>query len=154
MAWASTKIKKRAADAFEAEAIETSQYRVTKPEGLLHVIGDDENEFRAYSKEFGDEDSAKLRKATLDIDSFPAGDFAAIRNEVVNSATTVEMRVDSPTICDFQTEELVNEIPVTGFYKIVSDGNAVHRLRFAVLPEHRDDWLRKIDETLNSFHIK
>jgi len=155
MAWASTKIKKRAADAFVAETIETDSYRLVKPEGLLHVIGENENEFRAYTKDFGEDDeNSRLRKATLDIDSFPGGDLASLRDEIVNAASHVETRSESPTSCELETRELVNETPVDGFYKFVAGNGAVHRLRFAVLPKHREDYRRKIDETLDSFHIK
>ena len=64
MVWASTKIKKTAADAFEPEFIETDAYSLQKPEGFLHVIGDETHEFMAYSKDFGKGDES-LRSCAL-----------------------------------------------------------------------------------------
>ena len=54
MVWASTRIKKNAAAAFDAEVIETESFSIRKPEGFLHVLNDDSGlAFRSYSKDFG-----------------------------------------------------------------------------------------------------
>src|SRR6476620_3282039 len=85
MAWASTKIKKRAADAFETESIETDRYSLRKPEGFLHVLGDSEHEFYAYSREYGSGSGSKVRRATIEIDAFKSASVADVRNGIKSS---------------------------------------------------------------------
>ena len=54
MVWASTRIKKTAAAAFEAETVETDDFVIKKSDGFLNVInGDPKYAFEAYSKEIG-----------------------------------------------------------------------------------------------------
>ncbi len=154
MVWASTKIKKRAADAFEAELIETDEYRLNKPEGFLHVIGDEKHELSAYSKDFGKNDNSGIRQATIELDVFRGGVLNQIRDDVVGGSTDARVTSQTGTACEIDSEEAANEIPIRTFYKIVAAGDAVYRLRFAALSEHVDDYLRKIKETLDSFVIK
>ncbi len=154
MVWASTKIKKRAADAFEAEFIETDTYSLQKPEGFLHVIGDPGHEFRAYSKEFGEEPNAGVRQATIEIDVFQDNDLAGVRDLIERSAAVTKIRAEGPDACELETEETANEIGVDAVYKLVVRDNVVYRLRFAVLREHAEDYLRKMEETLDSFTVR
>ncbi|MEP7147849.1 MAG: hypothetical protein ABI857_03110 [Acidobacteriota bacterium] len=155
MVWASTKIKKRAADAFEAEFIETDTYSLQKPEAFLHVIGDPAHEFRAYSKEFGALDAnSGVRQATIEIDAFRDNDLAGVRDLTERSAAVTKIREEGPDACELETEETANEIDVDAVYKLVVGANVVYRLRFAVLREHTEDYLRKIEETLDSFTVR
>lgn len=155
MVWASTKIKKRAADAFETEFIETENYSLQKPEGFLHVIDDPGHEFHAYSRDFGKGDNTGIRQATIDIDVFPYTRLETVRDLVKESASRAEIVGDeTASVCRLGAEETANEIAFNAFYEIVAAENDVYRLRFAVLREHSDDFLRKIDETLDSFTVK
>src|SRR4030095_7667083 len=154
MWWASTKIKKHAADAFEAERIETGSYSLQKPEGFLHVIGDEEHEFKAYSRDFGEGDNTGVRQATIELDVFPGGHLAEVRDVIKSSAAEARDRTGGKNICELEADETANEIDLKAFYKIVAAGDAVYRLRFAVLAEHTDDYLRKIEETLDSFIVQ
>ena len=133
MVWASTKIKKTAADAFETESIETDSYTLQKPEGFLHVLGDTEHEFYAYSKEYGEGSNNKLRRATIEID--------ILKREI-------------PSESELETEETANETAFRAFYKIVGAQNAVYQLRFAVLSEHSEEFLGKVRDTLDSFSVR
>lgn len=154
MVYASTKIKKRAAAAFEPEAIETEHYLLNKPEGFLHVIGDPDHEFAAYSKEFGENENARIRQARIEIDT--------IRDQTVDDVcrtieiTSKDCNVTSPSdsVRIIETDEVANEIELRGFYKIIAAPSATYQLRFAVLPEHKDDYLGRIDEALESFTVK
>jgi hypothetical protein len=154
MVWASTKIKKTAADAFEPEFIETDDYSLQKPDGFLHVIGDEEHEFFAYSKDFGKGDNTGVRQATIEIDVFRGEDIAAVRDTITKAAESFDITIDTPELSEVNTEETANESAVSGFYKIVPARDAVLRLRFAVLNEYKDDYSRRIVETLDSFTIK
>ena len=64
MVYASTRIKRNAAAAFEPETIETEEFCIQKPEGFLNVIGvDPRYKLEAYSKEYGVGDAAEFRQA-------------------------------------------------------------------------------------------
>jgi len=154
MVWASTKIKKRAADAFEAEFVETESFSLQKPEGFLHVIGDPEHEFNAYSREFGGADNSGDRRATIEIDLFPDAQLANVRDEIRRSALKATIGTETANTCELETEESANEIAINAFYKIVAGEAGVFRLRFAVLAEHSGDYLRKMEETLDGFVLK
>lgn len=155
MVYASTKIKKRAAAAFDVEDIEAESYSIRKPEGFLHVVGSNTHEFEAYSKEFGDEAAAAhFRKATIEIDVFRDADLKDVRQQLQETTTQFAVLEDTGSSCRIETEEQANENALKGFYKLVGTPNGVYRLRFAVLPKHMDDYLRKIDETLDSFAVK
>jgi hypothetical protein len=154
MVWASTKIKKHAADAFEPEFIESENYSLQKPDGFLHVLGNEEHEFFAYSKEYGKGDASGIRQATIEIDIFHGDDLNSVRNRVRETALKSELTNKTTTSCEVNTDESANEIAVSGFYKIVASAGAVYRLRFAMLPEHVEEYLRKKDETFDSFTIK
>src|SRR5258707_9193856 len=65
MVYASTRIKKTAAAAFEPETIETDTFIIQKPDGFLNVInGDPQYSFEAYSKEFGGPGAENFRQGT------------------------------------------------------------------------------------------
>jgi hypothetical protein len=154
MAWASTKIKKRASDAFESELIETENYAVRKPDGFLHVIGDPDHEFRAYSKEFGGQNNSGDRRATIEIDVFPGRDLESVRDQTTQMGASPEIKSETATACDIEATEAAGESLIDVYYKIVSGRGAVYRLRFAALAEHSDEYLRKRDETFESFFLK
>jgi hypothetical protein len=154
MVWASTKIKKHAADAFKTEFIDTENYSLQKPDGFLHVIGDKDHELRAYSKEFGTDDKNGIRQATIEMDVFAAGDLRSVRDSVRKAAAKSELTGQSSDVVQLNTEESANETTVSAFYKIVAAGNRVYRLRFAVLPEYLESHRSRIEETFDSFIIK
>jgi hypothetical protein len=65
MVYASTRIKRSAAQAFEPETVETDAFSINKPEGFLNVInGDPQYAFEAYSKTFEEENGRDVRAAT------------------------------------------------------------------------------------------
>jgi hypothetical protein len=154
MAWASTKIKKSAADAFEAENIETHNYSLQKPEGFLHVLIDPDHEFYAYSREVGDGTRGKLRRATIEIDILNATTLAEARNAIKSSAADVEIVRETASECELEAEETANENSVRAFYKIVAAQNGVYRLRFAAFSAHVDEYVKRINDTLDSFSVR
>ena len=154
MVWASTKIKKTAADAFQEEHIETDAYALRKPEGFLHVIGDDNHELMAYSREYGKVDNTGVRQATIELDILHDSSVENAIESIRQSAVSTELTSRSETEAELNTEEAANESTVSAVYRIVARRDSVYRLRFAVLAEHKDEYLRRIDETFDSFTIK
>ena len=68
MVYASTKIKRTAAAAFEPETIETDEFSIEKPDGFLNVLNRDPAlELDMYSKEFGHEITSDKRQARVEL---------------------------------------------------------------------------------------
>lgn len=153
MAYASTKIKKRAAAAWEPELIDTDRYTIQKPEGFLHVVNDTQHEFRAYSREFGEDESASARRATIELDVVNA-DLNEAADAVRKASSNFEERDRSTTEVTAAADESANQFDMRAFYKLIAAPSATYKLRFAVLPEHEDEYMRRIDDTLNSFVVK
>lgn len=153
MVYASTRIKKSAAAAFEPELIETNGYSLMKPEGFLHVVDDPQHEVMAYSKDYGLGDNAHLRQATIELDGVQGVSLEAALESIKNSSTRTEIVARNERSALVETNEQANESMLKGFYKLVVRNSAVYRLRFAVLAEHVDDYSRRIDETLDSFTV-
>jgi len=153
MAYASTKIKKRAAEAFEPELIETDAYRIQKPEGFLHVINSPDHDFEAYSKEF-DEGDFRIRRAKIEVDVFRDNDMQGVVKLIRQNASRTEITSETGTVTMVEADEAANEISLNAVYKIVAGAEAIYRLRFAVINRHRDDYSDKIDDTLESFALK
>lgn len=152
MAYASTRIKKRAAEAFNEEQVENERYTLTKPDGFLHVLGDTDHDFMAYSKEFGEHELSQLKRATIEIDVINGSNVQSVVNAVRESATDFSMHEDDGTV--IKTDEQANETEFRAVYKIIADTASVYRLRFAVLSEHFDEYVRRIDDTIDSFTTK
>jgi hypothetical protein len=82
MIWASTKIKRSAAAAFDAEHIEGDGFALDKPDGFLNLqYGSSDHLFDAYSKEFGLGEASNVRAATAVVYS---------TDESLNEAATLE----------------------------------------------------------------
>jgi hypothetical protein len=108
----------------------------------------------AYAKDFGTGDKIGVRRATIELDIFPGNDVSAIRDTIPDAATTSVPTIEGDDAHEFKTEELVNEFAFISFYKIVAGTSETYRLRFAVLAEYDDDYVGKINETLNSFTVR
>src|SRR5207248_3024524 len=85
-----TRIKRNAANAFDAETIATPEFTIAKPDGMLHVInGDPKFLFEAYSKEFAADVSRNVRLATVTIQMLtdppdnPAEEITSELNELI-----------------------------------------------------------------------
>src|SRR6478735_1312021 len=82
MVWASTKIKRSAAKAFDAEHVEGDGFAIDKPAGFLNRHYDSsEYLFDAYSKEYGPGKADNVRAATAIVYS---------SDESINEAATLE----------------------------------------------------------------
>lgn len=159
MIWASTRIKKNAAAAFDAETVDTAQFTIHKPEGFLHVLNDDSGPaFRSYSKDFGKVVGKDVRRATIEIERHPGTDLDAVKKAIKSSAETVE---PSEPYLDagekaawISSTNIINggEFAVT--HKLVTRGADVWEARGSVLAEFRDDLAETIETTLDSVRVK
>jgi len=127
MVWASTRIKRSAARAFEAEHVEGDGFSLDKPEGFLQKLDDKSKyAFEAYSKEYGRGLAENMRAATA---------VVAVNDQTGDASAQLirdghEYRVRTKTI--------------------VSNSHQL-TLRIEVLAEQFGDFARRIDEMLSSF---
>lgn len=159
MIWASTRIKRNAARAFEREEIETPEFSIVKPEGFLSVVDPPGGLlFSAYSKEFGVEAAERIRRATAEISSFPDAHFDEIteRAKVESNGTISEQTsiINGRKCANIVMERLEQGVVLESHYTIASSPEAVHQLVVSVLPEYKDEFQSRIDTLLGSFSVK
>ena len=156
MVYASTKIKKQAALAYEPEVIETDDFIIEKPQGFLHPLnGEPGLAFEAYTKEFGTGEGRFLHQARAELSaaggkklSRAAADIREAADEIVLEAKLGGggLRID--------TIETVGEASVEAFYDLQEKGGRVYCLRIAVLSERKDEYMSRILEMRESFQLK
>jgi hypothetical protein len=155
MVWVSTKIKRSAKQAFEAEHIEGDGFALDKPDGFLnryHATGD--LLVDAYSKDFGTGSADKVRAVTAVV-------FAS--DESINEAASLEQSrlVNSERSEIFELGG-AHCIIVTGdeehdghkfnvSEKLLECGGRTMVLKIEALEETSDEFRRKIEQMLVSF---
>ncbi|MGI8410254.1 MAG: hypothetical protein ACR2M8_10295 [Pyrinomonadaceae bacterium] len=159
MVYASTKIKKSAARAYEPELIETDEFFILKPEGFINPLNDERKfAFIAYSKEFGMGAAENIRQASARIRVFDDADFDVICERVKQSVTNIISEM--PTVsggsqtCLIEARGEENGVPIEKYYKIVSGDSKIYNLEISVLLEHKHDYLRRIKDMVESFAVK
>lgn len=159
MVWASTRIKKVAASAFEPEAVETDDFVIQKPEGFLNVInGDPQFAFEAYSKEYGTEGAEEFRQGRF---------YLTIREHVTVDDVAAEIKEAASETHEDLTEVIglhrYRRIDVKRFekgiefcvaYKLAEKGGKVYSVEAVRLAETSDEFARKIEVMAASFELK
>ena len=159
MVYASTRIKKTAAAAFEAETIETQDFVIQKPNGFLNIInGDPKYVFESYSKDFGGDGAGDIRQGRVNLtvldgqtldDSTekltkPGDEIVADISEVIGSR---RYRV-------FETKRVEKGVSLCGYYKIAKKDGKIYRLEALRLAETPDEFVRKIEVMVAGFELK
>ncbi len=163
MVYASTKIKKNAAKAFEREVIETDEFCVTKPEGLMHPLRErSEFAFEAFSKSFGNGDLRNFWQVNAELFVHGGKTLEDVCEEVKRSSETIaaeEILKDTPLdqrICLMEGEQIIDEVKKLVFWKIVENvpRKKVFEFRVFVLEKHLPDFISRIEEMIESFRVK
>ncbi|MDI1240672.1 MAG: hypothetical protein PSX80_01965 [bacterium] len=159
MVWASTRIKKNAAAAFDAETVENDLFLIRKPEGFLHVLNDDSGlAFRSYSKEFGKVGDKDVRRATIEIERNVGTSIAEMKERIEAQAESVasfETYLDGGEKAAWLiTGEIVDGCGFETARKLVTRGGDVWEARGTVLSEHRDEMGERIEAALDSVRVK
>jgi hypothetical protein len=159
MVYASTKIKRNAAKAYEEETIEREQFSLVKPEGFIEPVRDEaEPAFLAYTKDFGVDEAAELHIATAEVRIYPGISIGRRREAIV--ATGIEIEADRsfqigslPALrIDAERNEGGVEILVT--YLLISRNSDVIELRTELLRDYRDEWQERMEKILDSFEVR
>lgn len=157
MVWASTKIKRSAAAAFEEEAVETDEFFLVKPEGFLAPVeAEDFLAFYAYSKEFGEEGEAgKLRQSLIKLKILAGRTLAENVKDIRKSfdAVTSEKKLgdDEITLIGERSE---NDVEKVFYHKIVARNEKIYDLEMSVLADYREKYSERAEKLLESFRVK
>ncbi len=132
MIYASTKIKRLAASAFEREEIDAGDFAIIKPEGFICPV-ETPYPFEAHTKEFGEaEESEEMRRAWATV--------------VVSDMTEPEGVTESDRTQD--------GVPVKEFRKVLNRGGRSFELSVSVLADHLGEFEARVNEMLGSFEVK
>lgn len=160
MVYLSTRIKRSAAEAFEREEIETEEFSITKAEGFLHPLNNDSSpfDFEAYTKEFGEDEARRIRLARVELTVNENATLAEVLRSAKGAADKVtnedNIKQDSQRVSVIDAEGTQNGVDMAVFHKIVDNGRRVYDLRFTVLAEQKEEYLRRIEEMRDSFTVK
>ena len=159
MAWASTRIKRNASAAFEAEQVETEYFVIEKPEGFLHVLNDKSGLlFRAYSKEFGKVGRSDLRQATIELERHIRTGIDSVMSGVKEASESFETENNykdaGERAATARTVSVRDGAEYETLHKFVTRGDDVIEARGAMLSEHKDAYLRNMEEMLVSLRVK
>lgn len=159
MVWASTRIKRNAAAAFDAERIETDEFSIEKPEGFLHVLHDDSGlAFRSYSKDFGKIGNQDVRMATIEIERHAEADIESLKTQiegVSESMSEFETYIDGGERAALvRSIRIVNGGEYEVFQKLVTRGFDVWSARCSVLSDNTNELSGKMESALDSVRIK
>lgn len=158
MVWASTKIKRISASAFEPEQIEMPLYLIQKPGGFLHVLNDDSGlDFSAYSKELESLGKRDYRVGMIEVEILDGKTLDERISEI--EKLMAEMTV-SPYLDGGERSAIVqgrrheNDVDYFETRKIVARGSRLIELRIAILADHAKDFGSKTDKILGGFLVK
>ncbi len=158
MVYASTKIKRRAAEAFEPEHIETEQFLIEKPDGFLNVLNRDPSlELDIYSKEFGTDEASGSRAARIELRIYEKRTLA-FATKALEEATKVTSKVsemiDGKKYIVLEAESVEKGIGFREMYKLAEKGGRVFELKLKSLEDADGDIIAKAEQMLVSFEVK
>jgi len=155
MVWASTKIKRKAAQAFDAEEIHADGFTLTKPEGFLNRIYETGDKlFDAYSKDFGTGDNDNVRAATAVVyeTDEPITEAASLEQSRLMKSDRSEMFELGGSHCIIVTGNSERDGRAYNVSeKLLSQGARTLVLKIEALSEPSAELARKIELMLVSF---
>lgn len=159
MVWASTRIKRNAAAAFEAEHVETEEFAIDKPEGFLHVLNDDSGlAFRSYSKEFGKVGERDVRRATIEIERHRGETLDGVFNNIEAASQSIASREAYIDGGERAAATCSTQIVDGGEYevhrKLITRGGDVFEIRFSVLAGDAEEYSEAVENTLDRVRVK
>jgi hypothetical protein len=163
MAYASTKIKKSAAQAFEREEIETEDFSIIKPAGFINPINDKSAyPFEAYTKDLGTNAAKNLRQARATLRVVTGVDFPTVCRDTKNSAGRitskrfVEDAADGRKTFLLESEKIENDVKIFSFWKIIEsvERRKIYELQVSVLENHLDEFADAAREMIETFTLK
>ena len=156
MVYVSTRIKKTAASAYEAETVDTTEFSIIKPDGFIIIESDGPSTiFAAYSKEYGTGDADAIRQVSAKLNVFHDRSIDEVRRSILESSDEfVDERHLADGTIDLETLKTSEEFTVEHGHQLTARNGKVYELHIAALAETKHDNQKKIDEMLASFELK
>jgi hypothetical protein len=158
MVYASTRIKRVAAQAFEPETIDTDDFTLEKPDGFLNVLNRDPAlALDIYSRDMGAGDEAEFRAARGEVRVYEQRTLDYATNAIRESTrVTSEMSevISERKYRILEAEKIEKGAEFRELYKIVENDGSVFEFKIVALKETNDELKRKIDIMFNSFMLK
>lgn len=158
MVYASTRIKRSAAEAFEPETIDTELFYFDKPEGFLTVLnGKPELMYEGYSREFGGDGAEDTRQGRVEVRKVNNTSLKEIVAEISRSAKvtskTTEI-IDERKYLLVEAERVDKGIGMVELYKLTESGSDVIELKITAMDETNEEVARKITGIASSYYVK
>lgn len=158
MVYASTRIKRTAAEAFEPEIVDTDLFYFEKPEGFLTVLnGNPELEYEGYSREFGGEGAEDTRQGRIEIKKV---ENASIKDVVARIGKAAKVSTKSTEVISerkyllVEAERVEKGVGMVELYKLSEVGRDVIEMKITALEETNEDIARKISSIATSYFVK
>ena len=163
MVYASTKIKKVAAEAFEPETINAEDFTLVKSEGFLHPYNENsEFAFEAHTKNFGEDEAKKFRQSRATLRVIKDLNFDAVCKNAKKSVGKIlsknfsENAAAEQKIFLLEGEKIEKDVKIRTFYKIVESRaqNKIYEFQIYILESNFEEFREKAEEMLETFRVK
>jgi len=137
MAYASTKIKNAAKQAYEQETVTGEHFTIIKPEQFIIPVKDvTEFEFECYSKDFAEDEAEKFNQCWAVI---------KVRDGIIKKETET-----------FEFDKIEDGVTIKTFCKVLPDApmNKSFELEIFLLPEYQEKYSEGINLMLRSFALR
>ena len=158
MVYASTRIKRVAAEAFEAESIEKDAFTIYKPTGFLNVI-EPKTPFllEGYTKEFGVDDNANTKQAQYELRLRTHTNLKDLIKEITSDKRVINNSTEVVNEIKYQQIAIENErsgISYFDHYRLTETKDGVFQLKIVTLIELSDDISAGVETMLSTFRLK
>ena len=158
MVYASTRIKRVAAEAFEAETVDAAEFSIDKPEGFLNVVSPAGGlSLQIYSKDYGINEASDFRAARGEVRVYEKRTLkfaaTAIRESTAVTSEVPEI-IDGRKYIVFEAESVEKGIGFREMYKLAEKDGSVIELKIKAVEDIGDELSKKIDAILASFILK
>jgi hypothetical protein len=155
MVWASTRIKRTAADAFAPETVETAQFTIKKPAGWLSIAVPT-LAFEAYTKDYAPPPNEEMRLGTATVEVSNEDLDAAAEAAIAGAKIVDELR---EKVGDVHYRILTlnrsnDDLELLELVKLAEQNGKVYTFRIKSLAEPAADFRRDMEGMLDSFELK
>ncbi len=156
MVYASTKIKKNAAAAYDKETVETDQFSITKPEGMIIPV-ESENGllFEAFSKDFGVDEAGEIRQITAAVRRYVGADIDELSSSIIQQygdvAEEIAGKIGEYRMMQLRFLRYEKNAEIRQTVKLVETNGAVTELQVSALTSYDEINMAKVETMLDTF---
>lgn len=161
MVFVSTKIKRSAARAYEAETIETEEFTVSKPEGFLHPLREPADfPFEAYSRQYGERSTRNIWRARARLRVHDGSVLDGLLSEAAKNETITsrEIRKDNEgrRECLARSRRIEDEVEYSVYRRLIEcpESDRTYDLRVTMLAPYEEEFSARANDLLGSFTLK